>query len=625
MPGTVTSSKTAGTRCAVFKIGLKGRFGFIDERTEELLGYSSDELFGKSIFEYVSDQSHELIERILSRRNRYECLYESVPLSIRCHDKHYRTFSAIITQNFVNGSPANFQIVMAPSSPNRPDDAEVWKADFLTLLARPRAEVAPSELAEIMRVAGGYTGAACWLVRHDHTLQSADHSSTDLPSILPPPYLLPFIEEKMSRYSFRAEDRAKDERFGADLSEALFFLSSADDCWILVLLRHEIGYQPTAGQVDHLQMIVNLWNREDERATRLTGNALSLLGEMYDLSGQGVAVITEDFTVVYKNATFVRELEGEDRRESDFSKVWTALRLHNHLGAPVSFDSSPIFDAAATHECRMARLGLPGSEHDFVVAAAPWQSSGTRLTMCIFIPLAIAEGRESQIAQSARVLIPTVVSGTQAPLNAMATIAANMGHIDKQQADHDFHIATESLQKQISLIQRMLDGLSAIADVWSADESLTKFNSAAAIREAVPSAASAAQVHVYDVVVDDSLPEILSSPKRILKLFNCLLLNAFTFSARAGRPIIRVEYSRDNRWHRFSVTDNGPGVEAEYTQKIFEPFFRTPAAMHRPGVGIGLTLAREIVLSLGGAIWCDAASDGCRIIFTLPVEERPRP
>lgn len=623
MPGTVTASKASGTRCAVFKIGLKGRFGYIDERTEELLGYSSDELFGKSIFEYVSDPTHELIERILSRRNRYESLYESFPFSIRCRDKHYRTFPAFMTQNYVNGSPANFQVVLAPPSPHQADEPGEWPAAFLALLARPRAEVSSAELVEIFRTAGGYTEAACWLIRPDNTLQSADQASSDLPSILPPPYLLPFLEDKVTRFSFRAEDRAHDERFGADLSEAIFFLAIEENSWVLLLLRHEIGYQPSARQVNDLQVMVQLWNRQADHVVRSAGKVLTLLGEMYDLSRYGLAAITDDFAVVYKNASFVRELEGEDHGETDFSSVWGMLRLQNHLGAPMPFDTSPVFDAIAARGCRMARLGLPGGEHDFLVAATPWKTAGTYLTLASFLPLAVAESRDTQIAQSARALVPTVINGLQTPLTVMATIAAHIGHTEVPQKPEDLNLAAGSLLAQTGFIRHMLDGLSEIVRVWSAEEPSSQVNTAAIIREAVPSAGAA--VRDYDVLIDDSIPELFAPPQKLSRLFCALLHNAFTYAATSGRPIIRIEHSRDNRWHRFAVADNGPGIGAEYTQKIFEPFFRAPEVMHLPGVGIGLTLAREIILSLGGAIWCDATSGGCRIVFTLPAEERPRP
>ena len=47
-------------RCAVCKIDLKGRFVYIDERTEHLLGLTKEDLFGKNIIEFLDEPSQKL-------------------------------------------------------------------------------------------------------------------------------------------------------------------------------------------------------------------------------------------------------------------------------------------------------------------------------------------------------------------------------------------------------------------------------------------------------------------------------------------------------------------------------------------------------------------------------------
>jgi len=65
------------------------------------------------------------------------------------------------------------------------------------------------------------------------------------------------------------------------------------------------------------------------------------------------------------------------------------------------------------------------------------------------------------------------------------------------------------------------------------------------------------------------------------------------------------------------VTDSGAGVPVELRERIFEPFFTTKPAGQ--GVGLGLALARRIVISAGGSLVCDAASSGgARFIMRLP-------
>jgi NtrC-family two-component system sensor histidine kinase KinB len=76
---------------------------------------------------------------------------------------------------------------------------------------------------------------------------------------------------------------------------------------------------------------------------------------------------------------------------------------------------------------------------------------------------------------------------------------------------------------------------------------------------------------------------------------------------------------------QIAVSDTGPGVPAEFRERVFEKFFRVEH--QRPdgrgsvrGAGIGLYLCRQIVEAHGGTITCEAGDGGCgtRIAIILP-------
>ncbi len=70
------------------------------------------------------------------------------------------------------------------------------------------------------------------------------------------------------------------------------------------------------------------------------------------------------------------------------------------------------------------------------------------------------------------------------------------------------------------------------------------------------------------------------------------------------------------------VIDAGPGVPEDQREAIFEKFHR--AAPKVPGLGLGLTVCRGIVLAHGGRIWCEnVAGGGASFHFTLPADEPP--
>jgi two-component system sensor histidine kinase MprB len=85
-------------------------------------------------------------------------------------------------------------------------------------------------------------------------------------------------------------------------------------------------------------------------------------------------------------------------------------------------------------------------------------------------------------------------------------------------------------------------------------------------------------------------------------------------AGRAGGPIeVRV---RDGR---LEVRDHGPGIDAEDLPRVFDRFFRAPAARGRPGSGLGLAIVRQTAETHGGAV--HAVNDpggGARLILELP-------
>ena len=79
----------------------------------------------------------------------------------------------------------------------------------------------------------------------------------------------------------------------------------------------------------------------------------------------------------------------------------------------------------------------------------------------------------------------------------------------------------------------------------------------------------------------------------------------------------------DGRWLLICVWDQGPGIAASELPRIFERFYkgdRSRARTNETGAGLGLSIARHIVLGHGGQIWVESAqAEGARFYFTLPV------
>lgn len=117
-------------------------------------------------------------------------------------------------------------------------------------------------------------------------------------------------------------------------------------------------------------------------------------------------------------------------------------------------------------------------------------------------------------------------------------------------------------------------------------------------------------------VVYGDLPAVTGDPDRLMQVFEQLLRNALVHRGEAA-PRIRVSASQQDGEWRFAVSDNGPGVEAEFLETIFLPFERL--SKRRPGAGLGLAISRAIVERHGGRMWAEApAEGGGAFYFTLP-------
>jgi signal transduction histidine kinase len=114
-----------------------------------------------------------------------------------------------------------------------------------------------------------------------------------------------------------------------------------------------------------------------------------------------------------------------------------------------------------------------------------------------------------------------------------------------------------------------------------------------------------------DLEEDVELPLDRSPMERV---FQNLLSNAIEAMPNGGSVSVRA-VRRDSEIV-ITVEDNGPGIPASIAAQLFEPFV---TAGKKNGVGLGLALSRETVVSHGGDLWSDHKEDGARIVLRLPV------
>ncbi|MBV8611850.1 MAG: HAMP domain-containing protein [Singulisphaera sp.] len=113
------------------------------------------------------------------------------------------------------------------------------------------------------------------------------------------------------------------------------------------------------------------------------------------------------------------------------------------------------------------------------------------------------------------------------------------------------------------------------------------------------------------------LPPVLVDRERVGHVFDNLIGNALAHTGRGGT--IRVAASDDGDVVRFLVEDTGEGIPPEHLGHIFEKFYRVPGSRSGGGAGLGLAIAREIVVAHGGTIHATSSPGvGTTFTFVLP-------
>jgi PAS domain S-box-containing protein len=123
--------------------------------------------------------------------------------------------------------------------------------------------------------------------------------------------------------------------------------------------------------------------------------------------------------------------------------------------------------------------------------------------------------------------------------------------------------------------------------------------------------------------VSTELPSLWADPVRVRQILINLTDNGIKFTPPNGTVSIGcTELAEDDAFLRFSVADTGCGIGPESLERVFERLAQINASdeTSRKGLGLGLFIAKELVMLHGGRIWVESeVGKGSTFFFTLPV------
>lgn len=124
------------------------------------------------------------------------------------------------------------------------------------------------------------------------------------------------------------------------------------------------------------------------------------------------------------------------------------------------------------------------------------------------------------------------------------------------------------------------------------------------------------------VITHEPLPTVHGNETQLVQLLQNLLDNAIKY--RADRPVrVHVAARKAGEAWRFSVRDNGIGLDPQFAERIFLVFQRLHSREKYPGTGIGLAVCKKVVERHGGRLWVESQPDrGATFFFTIPAMEK---
>ena len=189
------------------------------------------------------------------------------------------------------------------------------------------------------------------------------------------------------------------------------------------------------------------------------------------------------------------------------------------------------------------------------------------------------------------------------------------------------------LRRSLALVDRQIERLARLADdlldatsIEAGELKLTPraCDLAAVARDVIELYARTSPRHELRLSVPAEPVVVVCDPTRVAQVLENLVTNAIKYSPAGGT--VDVTLSAGAEEVVISVADSGLGIEPGMAEAIFEPFRRvSPSKDVVPGVGLGLSICRRIVVAHGGRI--DVVSElgqGSRFQVHLPRQAAPR-
>ena len=167
-------------------------------------------------------------------------------------------------------------------------------------------------------------------------------------------------------------------------------------------------------------------------------------------------------------------------------------------------------------------------------------------------------------------------------------------------------------------MQQLLDDLLAYARAGRGDLPQELLDCRRVVENVVAGLSTAASRTGARVNVGEMPRSLVASRLVLTQVLHNLVANALKFTRPGVAANVRVDAVDGGGHVTFRVQDNGIGIDAQQTERVFQPFTRLNSREAYPGSGVGLAICRRLVERSNGRIWVESDTTGTTFFVELP-------
>jgi len=255
------------------------------------------------------------------------------------------------------------------------------------------------------------------------------------------------------------------------------------------------------------------------------------------------------------------------------------------------------------------------------VTASPMRDAEGRTSgvICLFTDLSAVVDLEEQLRlKDSLARLGELTAGIAHEFrNGLATIHGYSRLLDLERLPPDFRPYVEGIRGETDALRQVVTNFLNFAK--PAELALAPVALRGLAERAGEEIRAEARARGGSVSVDGEFGTVMGDEVLLRQALSNLCRNALEASLESDQPpTIRIEGAIDaiQRIQQITITDSGPGVDANVTARMFRPFFTTK----KTGIGLGLALVQKIVVTHNGRVAAsNAPQGGARIAVTLPI------